>query len=90
MNNAQDVPVNIALTVVMSERIDPESVTNESFYIEDNSTRERIEGLIDVKDDSTTITFTPNAAFLVGRQHRIYLRSGIKDIFGNSMSNSTY
>ena len=90
IQNAKDVPVNIALTVVMSERIDPESVTNDSFYIEDNSTRERIEGLIDVKDDSTTITFTPNAAFLVGRQHRIYLRSGIKDLFGNSMSNRNY
>ncbi|WP_288388947.1 Ig-like domain-containing protein, partial [uncultured Alteromonas sp.] len=90
VHNAKDVPVNIALTVVMSERIDPESVTSDSFYIEDNSTRERIEGLIDVKDDSTTITFTPNAAFLVGRQHRIYLRSGIKDLFGNSMSNRNY
>jgi len=89
-NNATNVPVNAALTVIMSERIDPETITNDSFYIIDTSTNLRIEGLIEVKDDSLTITFVPNAAFLVGRQHRVYLSSAIKDLFGNTLSSHYY
>jgi hypothetical protein len=89
-NNALDVPVNAALTVVMSERIDPDTFTNDSFYVLDTSTNVRVEGLIDVKDDSQTITFTPNTAFLVGRRHRIYLSSAIKDLFGNTLSARNY
>jgi len=89
-SNSTNIPVNAALTVVMSERINPETITAESFYVKDNSTGELIDGLIDVKDDSQTITFTPNRAFLVGRQHRIYLRSTIKDLFGNTLNNKYY
>ncbi|MEW6995945.1 Ig-like domain-containing protein, partial [Colwelliaceae bacterium MEBiC 14330] len=88
--HSTNVPVNAALTVVMSERINPETFTPESFYVRDNSTGAIIDGIIDVKDDSQTITFTPNAAFLVGRQHRIYLTSAIKDLFGNSLYNTNY
>ncbi|MCM2679181.1 Ig-like domain-containing protein [Echinimonas agarilytica] len=90
VNNSVDVPVNAALVVTMSERIDPDTITNDSFYVLDTSTNLRIEGLIDVKDDSQSITFTPNTAFLVGRRHRVYLSSEVRDLFGNQMSARSY
>ncbi|WDE04115.1 Ig-like domain-containing protein [Thalassomonas viridans] len=89
VNNAADVPVNASLTLIMSERIDPQTVTPDSFYVLDTSTNLRIDGLVDVKDDSQTLTFTPNAAFLVGRRHRVVLTSDIKDLFGNNKSGTS-
>ncbi|WDE13108.1 Ig-like domain-containing protein [Thalassomonas haliotis] len=89
VNNAADVPVNALLTLIMSERIDPQTVTADSFYVLDTSTNIRIDGLVDVKGDSQTLTFTPNAAFLVGRRHRVVLTSAIKDLFGNNKSGTS-
>ncbi|QSP95534.1 Ig-like domain-containing protein [Marinobacter salinisoli] len=86
-HRATGVPVNVRLSAVMNERINPATVTNDSFYVVDLSTGQRIPGVVDVLDDDQTLVFTPNAAFLVGRDHRINLRSGIQDLFGNSLSN---
>ncbi|WP_421859270.1 Ig-like domain-containing protein [Marinobacter salarius] len=85
-NQSSSVPVNIRLSAVMNERIDPDTVNDGSFYVIDLSTNQRIPGVVDVMDDDQTLVFTPNAAFLVGRNHRIVLTSGIEDLFGNSLS----
>jgi len=85
-NNAVDVPVNAALTVIMSEAINPGTVTDESFVVIDLANSLKIPGIISVNDDKTVISFVPNAAFLVGRQHRVYLSSEITDLFGNNLS----
>ena len=84
-SNASEIPVNVGVSLTMSERIDQQTVTAETFYITDTTTNERIDGVVEVKEDSQTLTFTPNAAFLVGRRHAITLKRDVKDLFGNTM-----
>lgn len=85
-----NVPVNAAITVVMSERINPNTITAESFYVKDESTGVQIDGLIDVKDDSQAIVFTPSSPFLVGRKYKIYLTYDVEDLFGNRFYSKSY
>ncbi|MFT4924819.1 MAG: methionine-rich copper-binding protein CopC [Phenylobacterium sp.] len=91
VHNSIDVPVNASVNLLMSERVDADTVTADSFYITDTTTNTRIEGVIDVKADSQTISFIPNAAFLIGRRHSITLLGTVEDLFGNAMyNNRTY
>ncbi len=83
--NATQVAVNALVTVILSEPIVPATVTGESFYVRDLSTGQNVDGVTIVSDDKASITFIPNAAFPVGRQHRVTLTSGITDLFGNTL-----
>lgn len=86
--NASNVPVNALPTAVLSEPIDPDTVSATSFYLQDTFLNQRVAGTFAVSEDKTTITFIPNTQLLVGRQYYLYLTSAIKDLFGNSLSNT--
>ena len=88
--NSLDVPVNASITVVLSERIDPLSIDENALYVIDRTTNLKIDGVTTLLDDNQSLTFTPNVAFLVGRQHQIVLTSQIKDLFGNTLYNTYY
>ena len=81
-NGANDVALNSLIDVVLSEPIIPDTVTSDTFYVDDLSTNQRFEGTLSVSDDKTSISFVPNSPFLVGRQYRVTLTTGIQDLFG--------
>ncbi|MFT4939232.1 MAG: hypothetical protein ACI88A_002268, partial [Paraglaciecola sp.] len=83
--NAIDVPVNTLPSALLSEPIDPDTVTPTSFYMQDNFINKRVEGVISIAEDKSSLTFIPNTQLLVGRQYYIYLTSEIKDLFGNTL-----
>ncbi|WP_377894946.1 Ig-like domain-containing protein [Alteromonas sp. R78001] len=88
--NSTGVPVNASITVVLSERIDPLTIDENALYVVDRTTGLRIDGVTTLLDDNQSLTFAPNVAFLVGRQHQIVLTSQIKDLFGNTLYNTNY
>ena len=85
-SSAQNVPVNAQVSVLMDHRIDPKTVTDNSFYVNDNVTGQKIPGAVSVSADGLSLNFTPNSAFLVGRQHTIVVTSPIKDLYNNGVS----
>jgi hypothetical protein len=85
VNAGTEIPVNAKINVVLSEPVDPDTVTAENFYVFDSSNNQRIGGIIELTEDNAGISFTPNTPFLVGRRYFIYTTSGILDLFGNTM-----
>ena len=85
VNNSDNVPVNVLLKVVMSERIDPASVNENTFYIYDLFDGQIINGLVTFLEDNHTLIFSPNAALPVGHQYQLNATSQIKDLFGNAL-----
>jgi len=89
INGATNIPVNSLVTVILNEPIDPTTVTEETMYVYDQSSGQRIGGTLQVADNKSAITFTPNVPFLVGRRHYVYITTGILDLFGNALVGTT-
>ncbi|KMT65209.1 Ig-like domain-containing protein [Catenovulum maritimum] len=83
VNGSSNIPVNAVITAILSEPIDPVSVTEESMYVVDQSSGQRIGGILDIAENNSAISFIPNVPLLVGRRHYVYLTSAIKDTFNN-------
>lgn len=81
-------PTNVTITAVLSERVDPSTVTTESFYILDTVTGENVDGSINVSADGTTLHFLPSRPLWVGRGYVPFLTSGIEDLSGNPLRSS--
>lgn len=82
VNGTADIPVNARIALVFNEPIEPETITESTVFIRDDQGT-NIPGIIQLTEDNTGVTFTPNAPFLVGRRHYIYITSEILDLFGN-------
>ena len=89
INGATSIPVNSLVTVILHEPIDPTTVTEDTMYVIDQSSGQRIGGILQVADNKSAITFTPNVPFLVGRRHYVYITAGILDLFGNALVGTT-
>ena len=89
INASLDIPVNSLVTVILNEPIDPTTVTEDTMYVVDQSSGQRIGGTLQVADNKSAITFTPNVPFLVGRRHYVYITAGILDLFGNALIGTT-
>ncbi len=91
-NNAANVLSSTAATVQFSERINPLTVTIDTFFLEQQTTNNnyaKISGAISISADGRSITFTPDQPLLAGKQYRVRLTSGIQDIAGNAYASST-
>ncbi|WP_143870908.1 Ig-like domain-containing protein [Catenovulum sediminis] len=83
VHTSANIPVNAVITAILSEPIDPVSVTEESMYVIDQSSGQRIGGILDIAENNSAISFIPNVPLLVGRRHYVYLTSAIQDTFNN-------
>ncbi|MDH5445716.1 MAG: Ig-like domain-containing protein, partial [Gammaproteobacteria bacterium] len=88
-SNAGGVAVNAIINVVMNEPIDPTTVTTSSFYVYDTVANRRVSGSVSVSDDKKVLSFVPDVAYPVGRYHYFYLTNAIKDLFGNTLNNTS-
>lgn len=84
INNSSEIGVNARITALLSEPIQPDTVTSDSFYVYDQSSGQRIDGTIEVTADNSALVFTPNIPFLVGRRHYVIISSSILDLFDNN------
>lgn len=91
VNGASDIGVNAKITILLNEPVEPDTVTEESFYVYDQSSGQRINGFIELTENNSALVFTPNTPLLVGRRHYVIVTSAILDQFGNPMVyNSRY
>lgn len=86
-NNTQDVPVNAELIVGFSDRIDPTTVNSNSFYLYDNTARQRVSGSWSLSADGRQLIFTPSALLTANRQYYFYVGYSpyLKDLAGNNI-----
>jgi hypothetical protein len=77
------VPLNVQITVVMNDDIDPTSVSNSSITVKQGSTN--IPGTVTLASDGITLTFVPTSALTASKLYNVTV-GGFKDIEGNAVT----
>jgi large repetitive protein len=85
-NTQAGVPLNVQITVVMSDDIDPTSVSNSSISVTQGSTN--IAGTVTLASDGVTLTFVPTAALAASTVYNVSV-GGFKDVEGNAVTSFT-
>ena len=83
-NGLPSLPVNTRVTVVMSELIDPTSVTNASIQLGPAAA-----GTVTLASDRVSLTFVPSANLTASTAYSIVV-SGLRDTSSNTMSPATF
>jgi len=83
-NQAVGVPRAVEATVEFSERINPLTVTPNSFFL-DRPTGERVPGTVSVAADGLRATFTPGALLEGGMTYRVRVLNSIADLAGQRL-----
>jgi hypothetical protein len=89
-NGAQGVPVNAAVTVQFSKRIDPATLTAQSFAIYDNFIGQYVAGMIQMEASGLVASFLPQTGWAPGRSFSVYLNTDIKDAAGNRLNGFSF
>ncbi len=85
-NTQTGVPVNTRITAVMSDDIDPTTVTNSSITVKQGSTN--IPGTVTLASDGVTLTFVPTSVLSVSTVYNVSV-GGFQDIEGNAVTTFT-
>jgi large repetitive protein len=80
------VPTNVQITAVMSDDIDPTSVSNSSITVKQGSTN--IPGTVTLASDGVTLTFVPTSSLPASVLLYNVTVGGFKDIEGNAVTAS--
>lgn len=91
-DNVTGVPSSAAAVVQFSERINPLTVTDDTFYIEQFTSSDnyaRIAGSITVATDGQSATFTPDQQMTASTRYRIRVTSGVQDLVGNRYASTS-
>jgi hypothetical protein len=78
------VPLNALIVAVMSNTIDPTSITNNSITVTPSG-GSAIAGTVSLASDGVTLTFSPSASLTASKVYTISV-SGFADIEGNSVT----
>ena len=90
-SGATDVPVNSAVILRVSERVDPLTVTAATLIVRDNTTFQSLPGSYSVSADGREISFAPDAPFAVGRSHTVFVSgSSVQDLTGNTVTGANF
>jgi len=79
----QTVPIDYFCLGVFSEKINPASVTQESFYIADSASGQKVSGQIVVVNDTTK--FIPAQPSVYEHTYVMVFTEGIRDLAGNRL-----
>lgn len=78
------------MTVGVSERVNPLSVTTSSLRLYDYAVGDYVAGTVAVSADLRTLTFTPSAPLRVSGTYQVSV-SGVEDLAGNTLfASSTF
>ncbi|MGD0790986.1 MAG: Ig-like domain-containing protein [Terriglobales bacterium] len=86
-NTQTGVPINTQVVAVMSDDIDPTTVTNSSITVTPSG-GSAIAGTVTLASDGVTLTFVPSAPLAVSKLHNVSV-SGFKDTEGNPVTTFT-
>ena len=87
-SDASEVAVNSHVVVYMSEIVEKATVNSANLTVQDVETRRDLSGLVALGDDGRTLTFIPDAPYLVGRKYQVRVKD-INDSFGNTLGTYT-
>lgn len=87
---ATAVPVNSAVSLLISEPIDPSTVSVDTFALWDNVLGQRVDGTFSVSTNGRTVSILPSAPLAVGRSYSAYFNGGITDISGNPLNGGSF
>src|SRR6202022_574982 len=77
-NGQTGVPINTIITAVISDDLDPATVTSSSIRVTPS-----VAGTVSLATDGVTLTFTPSAPLAVNTVYNVSV-SGLKDTEGNT------
>ena len=80
---AAGVPTNAIVTLVMSEAIDPLSITATSVTLRDETAQKSVPIAVSLAADAVTLTLVPSTALAMRHNFRASA-IGIRDLFGNA------
>ena len=80
-----NIPLNSTFSLKFSERISRDSVNENTVYLLDQSSGERVLGRLLISADEQTIQFVPNGVLSAGREYRI-VSQNVEDTFGQKSS----
>ncbi len=84
-------PVNAAIRILFSERMDPGTLTTGNIEVLDLVANTPVAGMVQVDPNEMSMAFVPNLPFAVGRLHRVTLAiTNITDIAGNPLLGSPF
>ena len=86
-NGQTAVPVNAQITVLMSDGIDPTTVTNSSITVTPSG-GSAIAGTVTLANDGVTLTFVPKAALTKAKLYNLSV-GGFKDVQSNPVATFT-
>ena len=86
-NGATGVPTNAVLQMEFSERMNPLSFTDKTFYLYHSNTGARPAGTITVSADGLRATFTPSAPLSASTSYVLYAY-GVSDLTGQGVYNA--
>ncbi len=89
LNNTFDVPLSIAATVQLSERINALTVPGNFFIETDFSPVVRVPGTVAVAADRLSATFTPSAPLSANTRYRIRTFNGMHDLTGRTLNSTS-
>ncbi len=90
-NGASDVALNAYLEVELSERVDPTTINDTSFYLYDNTERRKVAGDWLLGNNDTVLRFNPAADLEPDHRYTFYVSSYpyLEDLAGNRLSGSS-
>src|SRR6185369_7272944 len=83
--NATGVATNAVVKLQFTERINPLSVNDATFFFGNGNTGIRVNGSITVAADGLSFTFTPSAPLLLNTRYSVQM-SNITDLAGHPTS----
>jgi hypothetical protein len=83
-SGAVGVPTNVKVQVRFSERINPLTVTETTFFVQPNFGAVHVPGSVTVATDGLSAAFTPGEALLPSTSHFVSL-SGVADLSGQTL-----
>jgi YD repeat-containing protein len=83
-NGATNVPLNVPITLLVSEPVDPGTVNKNTLFVYDDTTGQQVAGSYSVSADGRTINFLPSAPLPVSRSFSVSF-PGIVDLSGNPL-----
>jgi hypothetical protein len=86
-NSQTGVPLNASIVAVMSDEIDPTSISNSSITITPSG-GSAIAGTVTLANDGVTLSFVPSAALTASKAYSVSV-GGFNDVQGNSVTTFT-
>ncbi len=83
-DSATLVNTNTSLSVTFSEPIDPASINNSTFTVNNGVT-----GTVSYNNTTYTATFTPSTSLAYNKSYTASVNTGIKDLAGNTLASTT-